>query len=293
MPESVPPALSGLKVFYQHLLPQHLLSSLMYRLTRTTLVPFKDLLIRNFIRLYDVDMSQAREPDPAAYKHFNAFFTRELKSGARAVDTAMDAMVSPVDGAVSRFGKIDNGRLLQAKGRNYSLLSLLGGDQQLASRFIDGEFITLYLSPRDYHRIHMPLPGTLEKMTYVPGDLYSVSPATTQGIDNLFARNERVINLFNTPGGSMALVMVGAIFVGSMETVWAGEITPSGTRVLKMLDYNARNEHIQLDKGEELGRFNMGSTVILLLEAGSLRWNTTLAEDDTVWLGQKLATLVE
>jgi len=279
---------TGIKVFYQHLLPQHLLSGLMYRLTRVTWTPLKNFLITSFIRIYNVDMSIAARPDPADYVHFNDFFTRGLTPSARLVDGAADAVVSPVDGIVSQAGTITGGKLIQAKGMDYSIEALLAGDQTLANTFANGDFITLYLSPRDYHRIHMPVTGTLKSMSYIPGDLFSVNPATTETIDKLFARNERVIQVFDTEIGSMALIMVGAIFVGSMETVWAGQLTPATGRNPSIVDYTNSGKPVRLLKGEEMGRFNMGSTVILLFENNRLSWENAIQAEYRVELGQKI-----
>jgi phosphatidylserine decarboxylase len=280
-----------LKTAYQHLLPQHFLSGVVYRLTRSTWGSLKNLMIKNYIRHFDVDMSVSLKSNAEDFEHFNAFFTRALRDGVRPIETSVDSIVSPVDGSISQLGTITGEELLQAKGNEYSLLKLLGGNEALAKRFVNGQFITLYLSPRDYHRIHMPVDGTLLDMTYVPGRLYSVSPLTTQAIDNLFARNERVINHFKTSSGSMALIMVGAIFVGSMETVWAGEITPARNRTLQHSDYSNPEIQINFDKGEEMGRFNMGSTVILLFEPGALQWVPSLIPGANIRLGQKLGTL--
>jgi phosphatidylserine decarboxylase len=282
--------LDRIKVNYQYLLPQHFLSGLAYRLTRITWAPLKNQMISTFIKMYNVDMSIATQPDPHAYRHFNDFFTRALIPSARPINEAANIIVSPVDGAVSQAGRINADKILQAKGRNYSAKALLGGDQQLADSFADGDFITIYLSPKDYHRIHMPLTGQLQSMTYVPGDLFSVNRTTTAGLDNLFARNERVIQIFDTEIGKMALIMVGAIFVGSMETVWAGEITPSTERKLSTTYYDSSgNTAVRLSKGAEMGRFNMGSTVILLFEKNRLQWDFSMQADKEVILGQKIA----
>lgn len=284
-----PDLLLSLRVAYQYLLPQHFLSSLMYRLTRIEQPALKNFLIENFIRLYNVDMSIAVQPEAGAYRHFNQFFTRPLKPEARPIDPGQDALVAPVDGAVSQYGRITSGRLLQAKGHYFTATELLGGNTTLGEQFEDGEFITLYLSPRDYHRIHMPVSGTLQTMTYVPGDLFSVSPLTTRGVENLFARNERVVLIFDTAFGKVALVMVGAIFVGSMETVWAGEITPASGGLGFTRDYKGNGETIQLEKGVELGRFNMGSTVVMLFEKDRIKWDNGLGPDQPVKLGKRIA----
>jgi len=284
--------LDRIKVNYQHLLPQHFLSGLAYRLTRITWAPLKNLMISTFIKMYNVDMSIAIQPDPHAYRHFNDFFTRALIPSARPINEAANIIVSPVDGAISQAGRINANKILQAKGRNYSAKALLGGDQQLADRFTDGDFITIYLSPKDYHRIHMPLTGQLQSMTYVPGDLFSVNRTTTAGLDNLFARNERVIQVFETEIGTIALIMVGAIFVGGIETVWTGEITPAAERKLWTTHYDSSgNTAVRLSKGEEMGRFNMGSTVILLFEKNRLQWDDSIQSDQVVVLGQSIAKI--
>lgn len=284
--------ITAIKAYYQYLLPQHWLSGLMHHVTRIRWQPLKHLMISSFIRIYDVDMSIAAEPDPSKYSHFNDFFTRALNPSARPIDNAPNAVVSPVDGVISQVGIISGDKLIQAKGKEYSLQALLGGDQDLASTFSGGHFITMYLSPRDYHRIHMPLTGTLKIMTYVPGDLFSVSPATTDAIDNLFARNERVIQIFDTEVGEMALIMVGAIFVGSMETVWAGPVTPPTERKHSVIRYMGNGSTVRLHKGEEMGRFNMGSTVILLFEKDSIRWDEATLPTGPVVLGRRIGEIV-
>lgn len=261
----------------------------MFRLTRITWKPLKHFLIKSFICLYKVDMSIAEQTDPRHYRHFNDFFTRKLKPGSRPIDPTENTIVSPVDGVISQAGTIDANKLIQAKGKEYTLQSLLGGNPEMSGYFIHGRFITLYLSPRDYHRIHMPLTGTLKSMAYVPGRLFSVSPATTLTIDNLFARNERVIQIFETEIGKMALVMVGAIFVGSMETVWAGQITPASQRQPWVRHYPKPENQITLSRGEEMGRFNMGSTVIVLFEDNRLHWDETTKPGQSISLGQRIA----
>jgi len=279
-----------IKVYYQYLLPQHFLSGLIYRLTRSTWAPLKNFMISTFIRMYHVDMTIAAISDPRQYRHFNDFFTRALLPSARPIDPSPVAMVSPVDGAVSQYGSISGDSIIQAKGRDYSVSALLGGDLELADSFTDGEFITIYLSPRDYHRIHMPVTGELESMTYVPGDLFSVNTVTTRNLDNLFARNERIVHIFETEIGKVALVMVGAIFVGSMETVWGGEITPASERKQYTVSYGSNGQpRVKLEKGEEMGRFNMGSTVILLFEKDRIEWDSWIQPDLGVVLGRKLA----
>lgn len=268
------------------LLPQHLLAAGMYHLARCQWRPLKNRLIRFVARRYQVDLGEAAQPDPAAYASFNAFFTRTLRADARPVDSAPEALVSPADGRVNQAGEIRDGRLLQAKGHDFGLEALLAGDRALAAQFQGGRFATIYLSPRDYHRVHMPLAGTLQRMDFVPGELYSVSDATTQLVPGLFARNERVISLFDTEAGPLALILVGAIFVGSMETVWAGEVRAPGRTPTRW----TYSDGPALAKGAEMGRFNMGSTVILLLPPGAVEW-LDLAPGRPVRLGERIGRL--
>lgn len=277
-----------IKAWLQHPLPQHLVSRLTHKLTRLHHPGFKDWMIAGFIRRFGVDMSEAAQPDPRAYPTFNAFFTRALKNGVRPVDGARDAVVCPVDGAVSQMGAIAGGRIFQAKGQDFSALELLGRDAVAADRFTDGAFTTLYLSPRDYHRIHMPVGGTLTRMLHIPGRLYSVNPPTTRAVPRLFARNERVVCLFDTDAGPLALVMVGAMNVASIETVWAGEVTPPARREVRAWDY--RPGEVKLEKGAEMGRFNMGSTVILLFAKDRIRWESGYGPGSAVRMGRRLAT---
>lgn len=273
--------LDRLKSWPLNVLPHHFVSRLVYRLTRIEgrLVP---TVIRAFSKLYNVQLHEAVHPDPSHYRSFNEFFTRELRSDARPIDSTANSIASPVDGCVSQLGRIKDGNLYQAKGINYSMLDLIGGRTTDASHFVGGHFATLYLSPRDYHRIHMPVTGTLTAMHYVPGRLYSVAPHTVRTVPGLFARNERVVCLFDTDAGKLAMILVGAINVAAIETVWAGLITPPNSKNIVHLDYD---EHRQFSKGEEMGRFNMGSTVILLLENGKA-WKPSLAEGSPVQLGE-------
>ncbi len=278
----------------QHILPQHALSGLMYRLARVRWRPLKDLLIRTLLRLYRIDMSEAAETDPHAYVHFNAFFTRALRPDARPQDPDPKAIVSPVDGAISQIGTIDAGRLIQAKGRDFTVEELLGGNVERARAYAGGSFATLYLAPGDYHRIHMPLGGSLTWMRHVPGHLFSVNTATAALVPRLFARNERVICGFDTLTGEMGMVLVGAIFVGGIQTVWAGEITPTKARTSASASRSAlaaaqtEQRPVRLERGEEMGRFNLGSTVILLFEPGRVRWDERLAPGQKVRLGERL-----
>jgi len=270
----------------QYILPQHALSRLMHRLTRCENRAWKNAFIKTIVRLYRVDVDEAREPDLAAYPSFNAFFTRALRPDARPLCPDRDALLCPADGAVSQIGDIAAGRILQAKGKHYSAEELLGGDAERAKPFANGKFATIYLSPRDYHRLHMPLAGTLKEMVHVPGRLFSVNAATADNVPNLFARNERVAAIFDTEAGPMALVLVGAIFVASIETVWHGEVTPpAGTQVRT---WNYSGDVPVLAQGEEMGRFNMGSTIIVLFGDNAVAWEAGLKAGDAVRMGQKL-----
>jgi len=280
-----------LKAALQVPLPHHLLSRVVFAVTRSRWAPLKAALIRSAVRLYGVDVAEAAEPDVAAYPSFNAFFTRPLAPGARPVADAPDAVVSPVDGVVSRAGEVHGGRIFQAKGRDYTAAELLGGSEERAAPFAGGSFATLYLSPRDYHRVHAPLAGTLRETVHVPGRLFSVNAATTRAVPRLFARNERVAALFDTAAGPMAVVLVGALFVSAIETVWSGLVTPPrGRRVRSWPPPSDRP--VRLATGAELGRFNMGSTVIVLFGAGRVRWSPELAPEAEVRMGRRIGTLV-
>ncbi|RTR00777.1 archaetidylserine decarboxylase [Halomonas nitroreducens] len=241
----------------QYPLPQHLLSRLVGHLADCRVAWFKDLAIRAFIRQFKVDMGEAHAPDPRTYPSFNAFFTRPLKDGARPIG---EGLISPADGTLSQFGEIGHGRLIQAKGHDFTAADLLGGDLEAAARFHDGSFATVYLSPSDYHRVHMPVSGTLREMVYVPGRLFSVNAATTHHVPNLFARNERLVCHFDTAHGPMALVLVGAMIVAAIETVWAGQITPLPRGGVQRIRFDTP---VRLEKGEEMGRFKLGSTVVM------------------------------
>jgi phosphatidylserine decarboxylase len=273
-------------VWFQYLLPQHALSRLVLRATRVRVQWFKDLLVRGFLGLYAIDMTDAVHADPLSYGSFNEFFTRALKPGARPIAAAAEAISCPVDGAVSEAGTIDGELLIQAKGRRYRLQELLAA-QPWARDFEGGSFATIYLAPFNYHRVHMPLRGDLADTVYVPGRLFSVNTVTAAYVPRLFARNERVLTLFDTAFGRVALVLVGALNVGSMATVWAGDITPAARRVVTRLPARP----VSLDKGEEMGRFNMGSTVILLFQKDRARWHPHVRAGATVKLGESLGSL--
>lgn len=277
-----------LKTLPQYPLPHHLLSGLMFRIARIKFGPVKDWIIDSVIKDYDVDMSEALQPDPAAYTHFNDFFTRELKTGARPIADAADAICLPADGRISQLGDIDEGRIFQAKGQSYSANELLGGGFNWAEAFRQGKFVTVYLSPRDYHRVHMPIDGTLKEMVYVPGRLFSVAPHNVRATPRLFARNERVVTLWETPAGPMAQILVGAIFVGSMDTVWAGTVTPPRRNSIQRWQYD---DGPQLEKGAEMGRFNMGSTVITLFGRDAVNFDDALEPESPVLMGQRLGDI--
>ena len=277
-----------LAVLPQYLLPKKALTSFAGLVAGSALGGVTTAIIRRFVRRYGVDMSEAANPDPASYATFNEFFTRALKDGARPLAPA--DWVCPVDGAISQFGAIERDQVFQAKGHRYSTTALLGGDAALAAQFQDGHFATLYLSPRDYHRIHMPCDGTLTRMIYVPGDLFSVNPTTARGVPGLFARNERVVCIFDTAHGPLALVLVGATIVGSMATVWHGVVNPPRRPTVTEWRYEA--DGIALKKGEEMGRFLLGSTVVLLWPQGPLQFNADWAPTRPIRLGEKMANSV-
>jgi phosphatidylserine decarboxylase len=275
-----------------YLLPHHALSRLVYRAARVRRPWFSQALIKALIRVYRVDLGEAAEPDPRAYPDFAGFFTRALREGVRPLAGDAHTLVSPADGALSAHGAIDGDRLLQAKGRSYTVAELLGGDFGLAEAFTGGQFCTVYLAPRDYHRVHMPLDGTLRSMTHVPGRLFSVQGATARGIDRLYARNERLVCVFDTACGPLVVVLVGALLVSSISTVWAGEINPYGTRrALWRETYPATGTgSVPLARGAELGHFAMGSTVILLLPPGDFAWQDGLHEGARLRYGDSLGT---
>jgi phosphatidylserine decarboxylase len=272
-------------VWFQYILPQHGLSRLILRATRVRTPWFKNRLVKGFLRLFAVDMTEALNTDPFAYGSFNEFFTRGLRPGARPIAGGARDIACPVDGAISQVGRIDGDMVLQAKGRSFSLSDLLAA-QPWAKHFEGGSFATIYLAPFNYHRIHMPLRGDLKETVYVPGRLFSVNTTTASLVPRLFARNERVLTLFDTPAGEFSLVLVGALNVGSMATVWAGDITPAARRAVTVLP----PREFTLDKGAELGRFNMGSTVILLFQANRAHFNAALRPGGSVRVGQSLGT---
>ncbi len=253
-----------LKAYPFYWLPHHFISRIVYRLTRIE-SSWVEPAIRKFSSVFNVNLSEARVQDLSTFKTFNEFFTRELKADARPVDSTQNVLVCPVDGTISQARDITDGAIFQAKGHHYTTTALLGGDPSLSAPFKHGLFSTIYLSPRDYHRIHMPCDATLTHQVYIPGRLFSVAPFTVNTIPGLFARNERVAALFDTKYGRMAMVLVGAINVAAIETVWGGLVTPPARKTIQTKSY--KTDTIHLKKGEEMGRFNMGSTIVWLMES--------------------------
>lgn len=284
-------AIERLFVLLQRFLPQHLLSRMMYRLARVRWTPFKNLFIRVFVWLAGVDLSEAASPRPGDYPTFAAFFTRELRPGLRPLPEDHNSIASPVDGTISEIGKLDGGRVLQAKGLDYTAEALLT-DTSLAAQFNNGHFATVYLAPHQYHRVHMPVAGSLRETRYVPGRLFSVADYTVRRIPGLFTHNERLVCIFDSPqvdspDSPIALVMVGAMLVSCIETVWAGELqSPRGRSVVTQ-----PHTGIELARGDEVGKFNMGSTVILLFPPGRIAWRDDLRAGDDLLMGQALGTL--
>ncbi|UZK68947.1 archaetidylserine decarboxylase [Sphingomonas sp. S1-29] len=272
-----------LQILLQHLLPKQRLTVFAGRVAGARGSALTPRLIRWFVKRYCVDMAEAANPDIASYASFNDFFTRPLKPGARPIAPA--DFVSPVDGAISQLGAIDDHHIVQAKGHRFTTTELVGGDAALAAGFAHGSFANLYLSPRDYHRLHMPCDGKLRRMIYVPGALFSVNPVTARGVANLFARNERVVCVFDSPEhGPFVMVLVGATIVGSMATVWHGVVNPKRTGAPAEWDYADQN--IVLKQGEEMGRFLLGSTIVMLFKPGTIAFNPAWAPERPVRLGE-------
>jgi phosphatidylserine decarboxylase len=272
-------------VLPQYLLPKQALTLFAGEVARARAGVLTTRLIRWFIDRYRVNMAEAANPDPAAYATFNDFFTRALAPGARPI--AQADWVSPVDGAISQFGAIDGDAILQAKGHSYTVQALVGGNAELARPFLNGQFATLYLSPKDYHRIHMPCRGTLRRMIHVPGDLFSVNPTTARGVPGLFARNERVVCVFDNARGPFVLVLVGATIVGSMATVWHGLVNPPRPGTVRDWRYDGASA-ITLEQGDEMGRFLLGSTVVLLMPAGTPAFNADWRPGQAIALGEAM-----
>lgn len=279
----------NLKIAFQYALPKHGVSKLVGFLAKAKLGFVTTALIKTFIKAYNINMDEAKHSDPKHFDTFNDFFTRELEDGARPIIDDADKLAHPVDGAVSQLGPIKDGTLVQAKNHYYSTLELVGGNPAIADKFEDGEFATIYLAPSDYHRLHMPVKGTLTDMIYVPGDAFSVNPLTAENVPNLFARNERVVCVFDTEIGPMAMVLVGATIVRSIETVWEGEITPPRSE-LKHWEYSTDGDDaIVLDKGEEMGRFKLGSTVVCLFAKDKIKFVEELTCGSVTRLGEHFA----
>ena len=274
----------------QHVAPHRLLSRLMHWLMRIEWKPFKNFVIKKMIHAFDIDISEAHSDNFNDYPHFNAFFTRALKDGIRPIDQDKNALISPVDGAISQCGDIQSGKIFQAKGFDFTVKELLACDQKTEDYYHQGQFATIYLSPRDYHRMHAPVDCTVAKTVHVPGRLFSVAQWTAESIPRLFARNERLVCYLDTEFGRVAYVLVGAIMVSSMETVFNGLVTPPYAKKVQEVPINGNN---QLKKGDEVGRFNMGSTVILLFPPGVTKLDSTLVEGVKVKLGEKIATIVQ
>ena len=274
-----------LAVLPQYLYPKRALTRFAGRVARAERGAVTTGIIRRFVRKYGVDMSEAAQPEIGAYASFNDFFTRALREGARPLAHA--DLICPVDGAISQFGPLDRDRLLQAKGHDYTTTALLGGDAALAGQFEHGSYATLYLSPRDYHRIHMPCDGRLLRMIHVPGALFSVNPVTARGVPGLFARNERVVCVFEGPRGPWVLVLVGATIVGSMATTWHGVVTPP--RVGELREWHYGDQAVQLKQGDEMGRFLLGSTVVMLFPKGDLAFNAAWRPEKSIRLGETMA----
>jgi len=286
---------NGFKVFFhKYILPCNLLSRITYFLMHAKRFPFRDPFVTFMIKRHSIQVQEALEPDYTdrrIHPNINSFFVRALRPDARPIAAGEDELCSPADGTISQIGKINHEQIIQAKGHSFSAVDLLGGSEERAKPFLNGNFTTIYLSPSDYHRVHIPFGGKLQEMVHIPGKLLSVAPFLIDAVPNLFANNERVACLFETSFGPMAIILVGAVNVGSIETVWAGEITPP--RGLKVTDTPYEGDDaIELKKGEELGRFNMGSTVIMLFPPDTIKWQENLKHDDRIQMGKLIATLL-
>jgi phosphatidylserine decarboxylase len=284
------PMKKTLFLLLQQLLPQHALSRLVGRLAECRVTWLKNFLISRFIKAYGVNMQEAQEEAPEAYANFNAFFTRPLKDGLRPLPADPRSIVLPADGAISAIGRIEEDSIFQAKGKSFSLKALIGGDESWAQRFRNGHFATVYLSPKDYHRVHMPFGGLLRECVYVPGDLYSVNQTTAENIDGLFARNERAVCLFDSDAGPMAVILVGAMIVAGIETVFAGHVAPAG-RELRRTHYIDIAHPVRLERGAELGRFKLGSTAIVLFGPDAIAWDESLRTGSATQMGQRFGSV--
>ncbi len=278
-----------LKIAGQYLLPKHLISRLVGKLAAAEAGGLTTALIKIFIKRYKIDMSEAQYEAPEHYKTFNDFFTRALKPGIRPLVAGDNTLAHPVDGAVSQLGDITQGRIIQAKGHDFSARELLGGRDDTVAPFDDGKFATVYLAPKDYHRIHMPVTGKLEQMIFIPGDLFSVNPLTAENVPNLFSRNERVVAIFSTEFGSMAMVLVGATIVASIETVWSGTVAPSSDKEVRYWDYSKQD--IVLEKGQEMGRFKLGSTIVALFPKDTMAFTPELTAESVTRMGATFGSI--
>jgi len=282
-----------IKIALQYLMPKHAISRLTGKLAAAEMGWLTTKLISKFIKAYGINMAEAKLKNASDFKSFNDFFTRELADGARTIDDDASTLCYPVDGAISQQGDIVDGQLIQAKGFDYSLVTLLGGDEKAAAPFQGGKFSCIYLAPKDYHRIHMPMAATLREMIYVPGELFSVNPLTANNVPNLFARNERVVAIFDTANGEMAMVLVGATIVASIETTWAGTITPPAGKDIFRWSYPAKGvDSIHFNKGDEMGRFKLGSTVVTTFAPNMIEFNQTAGSETVTRLGEHYADIV-
>lgn len=287
-------SLDKVKITLQYIMPKHAISRLVGKLAAAEAGWLTTKLISMFIKSYGINMSEAKFKNASDFKTFNDFFTRELEEGARTIGGDESTLCYPVDGAISQQGDIVDGQLIQAKGFNYSVVSLLGGDEKTAEAFQGGSFSCIYLAPKDYHRIHMPMAATLREMIYVPGELFSVNPLTANNVPNLFSRNERVVAIFDTAKGKMAMVLVGATIVASIETTWAGTITPPAGKDIFRWQYPAEGvDAIHFEKGDEMGRFKLGSTVVTTFEPNMVKFDETAGPETVTRLGEHYADLVD
>jgi len=276
-----------LKIISQYIMPKHLFTFIAGKLANAKMGKFTTFLISQFIKKFEINMSEAKYSKASDFATFNDFFTRELKADLRPIIEGNDNLAIPVDGCISQQGEIKAGRIFQAKGHDFSLRELLGGRDDVAAPFDEGIFSTIYLAPKDYHRIHMPITGKLEQLIFIPGDLFSVNPLTAQNVPNLFARNERAVAIFSTDIGPMAMVLVGATIVGSIETVWEGTLKAQKNKQLQYWDY--KDQDITLEKGAEMGRFKLGSTIVALFPKDSIEFNDNLEPSSVTRLGELFA----
>lgn len=282
-----------IKIALQYVMPKHAISRLVGKLAAAKMGWLTTKLIDVFIKSYNINMSEAKLKNASDFSTFNDFFTRELEEGARTIDPDVSTLCYPVDGAISQQGDIVEGKLIQAKGFNYSLTSLLGGDVRTAAPFLKGKFSCIYLAPKDYHRIHMPMAATLREMIYVPGELFSVNPLTANNVPDLFARNERVVTLFDTEHGALAMVLVGATIVASIETTWAGTITPPAGKDIFRWQYPTSGvDVIKFNKGDEMGRFKLGSTVVSTFAPNMVEFSPDAGPETVTRLGEHYANLI-